>query len=110
MIADIHNEINELRQLEHYISSIEFRQFYDSLRNTIEIDYQIKARNLEAVKRYVRHHQPLEEYSVKELRRIAAGLRLQDYHLLTKNQLIEGIKVCRATEQTLQQSKNYMNV
>lgn len=98
MIADVKLEINELRQLEHLLSSDDFRRVYDSVQNKIELEYLVKLRDLKRIRDYVKRYQPLDEYTVKQLRQIAAGLRINNYNFMSKEQLTEEIRQCRMAE------------
>jgi hypothetical protein len=84
MLADLRAEINDLRQLEHVIQSDDFRKAYDSQANVMELDYYVRLRDVEAIKRFLRNLRPLDDYSVKELRLMSARLKVADYHLLNK--------------------------
>jgi hypothetical protein len=110
MLADLKTEINDLRQLEHLIQTDDFREAFNDPRNVVELEYHVRLRDVEAIKRFLRNRRPLEERTVKELRGIAARLRVTDYHLLSKSQLIGEIQRCQMSEVKLQASKSYMSL
>lgn len=104
MLADLRAEINDLRKLEQLVQSDDFRKAYENVNNVTELDYHVRLRNVEALKQFLKSRRPLNDYNVKELRLMAARLRIADYHLLNKNDLIEEITRCQKVQ------KNYMNV
>lgn len=95
MLTDIRTEINELTRLEYYLNSDEFKIAIGNIATGSTIELLIKSRDLNAIKDYIRQYQSLEEFSVKQLRKMGATLRVANYHLLTKDELIERIHSVR---------------
>jgi hypothetical protein len=110
MLADLRLEINVLRQLEAYLQTDEFRKYKDGLKDTTELEFLVKTRDIQTIKRRVSNSRPLDEKTIKELRVIASGLKIRDYHLKSKDKLIGEIEQCRMVEQQLYQSKSFMHV
>lgn len=102
-LIQIATEIANLRQLQYILRSPEFLEVY---ANQPEPAYYIQTRNCDALKRWIRSQKlgDLEAYNVKTLRLMARDLKIRDYHLLTKVELIQGIRICRVGQQSSMKS------
>jgi hypothetical protein len=108
-LIQITTEVNNLRQLEYIIRSDEFQQAYTSTTNKVEAEYYIQARDCDALKHWIRAQKlgDLESYTVRELRVMAKDLKVRDYHLLSKNELVTEIHRCRSGENSLKKSLTF---
>lgn len=111
-LIQINTEVNNLRQLEYIIRSDDFQQAYSKVSNKQEPEYYVRTRDCVALKRWIRAQKlgELEAYSVRELRTMAKDLKIRDYHLLNKSDLIQEIKRCRTGELSLTKSSNFTNL
>jgi hypothetical protein len=99
-LIQINTEINNLRQLEYIIRSPEFQEAYKNATSKQEPHYYISVRDCDALRSWIgaQKLQDLEAYTVRALRLMARDLKVRDYHLLTKSDLIREIKTCRAVQ------------
>lgn len=104
-LIQLRTEINNLRQLEHILLSPEFDEAYKSVSPAArELPHHyIKCRDVQALREWIRVQRitDLNEYTVKQLRAMGRDLKIEDYHLLSKLELIREIKTCRMNEQEL---------
>lgn len=94
--SEIHLEILNLRALEYVLNSEEFHNLYSACSHRQEIDFYLERRDVEAIKFWMHAQRisDLTQYNIKQLRLMGQRLRVRDYHLLSKNQLIVEIHKC----------------
>ena len=95
---DLTSRVNELRCLQRLIESKSFAGAYDEANDEDRgiVHRYIKEANRAAVEQWVaiqeRDKLQIEELPVRELRKLASSLRIQDYNYLTRASLLSEIQ------------------
>ena len=88
----VKNKHNAIRSLLHLIESEAFEEFFETLENKTEIIEYIKAGNYDKLKtEMAKHKTPLLDMSMRQLKIIAARLKIPNYSRLYKSALLSAI-------------------
>lgn len=114
-LAELQNstraKLNDLRALDRLVNSVEFLQFLKLDPNNPRLEAAIVSGDLEAVRDWMNNVIEIEfcEYSIRQLRLLAAQLGVKGYCLLNKDELLIEIVQVRKNAIKSKQIEDYVS-